>query len=123
MKGENMIKIENTKPDKHGDATRRKIVESYTLENNYRVKITTWHDKARKAYLTAVSECEIETREGWTWERHTIYADFYKLVASEKVARYSWPNMERAHNIAADMAADLVRELVAKGAARESDAA
>ena len=119
-----MMNIENTKADKQGNATRRKIVESYTLDNNYRVKITTWHDKTRKAYLTTVSECMIGTREGgWVWESHTVFHDFNQLVASESVSRYSWANMERVHNIAADMAEELVRDLMAKGATRESNAA
>ena len=109
MKGENMLKIEGAIPYKYGSNERRRITESYTLANNYRVKVTTWHDKARKAYLTAVSECEIEPREGgYTIERHTVYADFNRVVMSEPAARYSWLNMERVHNIAADAVADLV---------------
>lgn len=117
-----MIKIENAKPDKVGDATRRRITESYTLENNYRVKISTWHDKARKAYLTNVSECQIQPRDGYTMEFHAMYSDFNQTVIGERTSRYSWCDMERAHNIAAESVEDLVRELIAKGKTREISA-
>lgn len=118
-----MLKIDGALADKRGNSNTRKIVETYTLANNYRVKVTTWHDKERKAYRTSLSECVIETREGFTWERHTVFADYYSTIANVPVARYSWPNMERAHNIAAESCGDLVRQLLARGADMESVAA
>ena len=119
-----MHEIQGAAPYKYGSSERRRITESYTLANNYRIKITTWHDKARKAYLTSVSECMTEPREGgYTIERHTVYADFNRLVSSEPAARYSWQNMERVHNIAAESVGDLIRELLAAGASREIEAA
>lgn len=98
--------------DKHGDSTRRRIVETWTL-GTYRVKVTTYHDKSGKAYTSIISECEIsESSPGFYFERHRLHRDVNKLAGRVSVSRYSWPNMERAHNIAADSVSDLISQLL-----------
>lgn len=122
MKGENM-NIDGAKYEKYGDSTRRKVVESYTLENNYRVKVYTTHDKARKAYYTSISECQVQQREGYSMEFHAMFSDYSQIVQRIAISRYSWHTLEQAHNLAVELHGDIVRDLIAKGAARESNAA
>ena len=90
----------------------RKITDTYTVEN-YRVKVSTWHDKTRKAYLTSVSECRIEKREGYTMEYHGIFADYYKTIKAERVSRYSFTNLQKFHDEVADEVAVIVNQLLA----------
>jgi hypothetical protein len=89
----------------------RKITESYTI-GDYRVKVTTWHDKSRKAYLTSIGECQIEKREGYTMERHAIFASYYKTIKAERVSRYSFKSLEAFHDSTAQEAADIVDRLI-----------
>lgn len=93
------------------DITRR-ITDTYTVEN-YRVKVSTWHDKTRKAYFTSVSECRIEKRDGYTMEYHGIFADYYKTIKAERVSRYSLTGLHKFHDEAADEAAAIVNQLLA----------
>lgn len=90
----------------------RKITDTYTIEN-YRVKVSTWHDKNRKAYLTSVSECRIDKRDGYTMEFHGIFADYYKTIKAEKVSRYNFTNLQKFHAAAADEIAVIVNQLLA----------
>ena len=53
---------------KFGHEINRRIVESWTREDNYRVKVTTWHDKNRKAFISNISECQIEKNAGYVME-------------------------------------------------------
>jgi hypothetical protein len=89
----------------------RKITESYTL-GTYRVKVSTWHDKNRKAYLTSVSECQIERRDGYTMERHAIFANYYKTIKAERVSRYSFKSLEVFHDSTAEEVAVIVASLI-----------
>lgn len=89
----------------------RKITDTYTVEN-YRVKVSTWHDKNRKAYLTSVSECRIDKRDGYTMEFHGIFADYYKTIKAERVSRYSFTNLQKFHNDSADEVAAIVNQLL-----------
>ena len=99
--------------NKTGNDIRRKIVESWTL-GDYRVKLTTYHDKAGKTYTSIISECEIESgTNGFYFEKHRMYEHLNRLAGRVSVSRYSWPNMERAHNIAADSVRELVDQLLA----------
>jgi len=89
----------------------RKITESYTI-GTYRVKVTTYHDKSRKAYLTSVSECEIERRDSYTMERHAIFANYYKIIKAERVNRYSFKSLEVFHDSTVPEVADIVSRLI-----------
>lgn len=98
----------------------RKITESYTV-GTYRVKVSTWHDKNRKAYLTEVSECEIERREGYTMERHAIFANYYKVIKTERVSRYSFKSLELFHDSIAEESAVIVASLIDSHNEKESE--
>lgn len=89
----------------------RKITDTYTVEN-YRVKVSTWHDKNRKAYITSVSECRIEKRDGYTMEFHGIFADYYKTVKATRVSRYSFKSLEVFHQSNAEEVAAIVADLI-----------
>ena len=89
----------------------RRITESYTVDT-YRVKVSTAHDKSRKAYLTTISECTIERREGYTMERTTIFASYFKVLKAEKVSRYSFKSLEEFHASTAQEAGDIVSRLI-----------
>ena len=100
--------------DKIGSSTRRKITETWTL-GDYRVKVVTYHDKIKKSYWSIISECQIEESgtSGYYMEKHRVYEDLNKLAGRVDVSRYSWPNMERAHNIAADSQKEVIAALLA----------
>ena len=84
--------------EKFGHEINRRIVESWTREeDNYRVKVTTWHDKNRKAYLSNISECTIERNEGYTMERSVMYSSLNKLVQIQAVTRYNYEKMADFH--------------------------
>lgn len=89
----------------------RKITDSYTIDN-YRVKVSTWHDKNRKAYITSVSECQIEKCDGYTMERHAIFANYYKTINATRVSRYSFKSLEVFHNSTAEEVAVIVATLI-----------
>jgi hypothetical protein len=114
------MNIENATYNKQGDHITRKILVTYTLENNWRVKIYTRHDKARKAYLTSVSECQVQHRDGYSMEFHAVFTDFSKIVAAVPVARYSWHTLEAAHNLAFESSHDLIRQLIESNLTREA---
>ena len=111
-KGEHM-NIDGATYEKHGDSIRRKVVESYTLENNWRVKVYTTHDKARKAYYTSISECQVQQRDGYSMEFHAMFTDYSQIVQRVAVSRYSWHTLEQAHNLAVELHGNIVRDLIA----------
>lgn len=97
--------------DSVSNETSRRITDSYTVDN-YRVKVSTWHDKARKAYMTSVSECQIERRDGYTMERHAIFANYYKVIKAERVSRYSFKSLAEFHASTAQEAGDIIERLI-----------
>lgn len=82
---------------KHGHEINRRIVESWTREDNYRVKVTTWHDKNRKAYISHISDCTIEKNAGYVMERSTMYESLFKRIQMEAVSRYNYEKMADFH--------------------------
>jgi hypothetical protein len=99
---------------KLGHEINRRIVESWTREeDNYRVKVTTWHDKTRKAYLSNISECTIERNEGYTMERSVMYSSLNKLVQIQAVTRYNYEKMSDFHVQAVASVMDQVETLLA----------
>lgn len=98
--------------EKYGHEINRRIVESWTREDNYRVKVTTWHDKTRKAFISNLSECTIERNEGYTMERSVMYSSLNKLVQIQAVTRYNYEKMEDFHTQAVAQVMDQVNALI-----------
>lgn len=98
----------------------RDITESYTI-GNYRVKVSTWHDKNRKAYITSISECRIDKRDGYTMEFHGVFADYYKTIKAEKVSRYSFKSLTEFHNSTAQECAVIVNQLLENKGEQDND--
>jgi hypothetical protein len=87
---------------------RRRITDTYTLPNNYRIKISTYHDKAKKIYWSVISECVIrESGAGVYFERHRMHTDLNKLLATASGVRYSSKDLHTAHATALLLGADL----------------
>ena len=86
---------------------RRRITDTYTLPNNYRIKISTYHDKNKKTYWSIISECVAETRNGYTWERHELYKDLNKLLATAPGLRYNSKDLHTAHANALQLGAEI----------------
>lgn len=105
----------NAKHEKYASSERRKITETFTTPDNYRVKITTRHDKDRKGYISIISECLIEESgtSGIYFERHAVHADLNQLISSTPAARYDFRKLEHVHNLAAESVESLVSELIA----------
>ena len=100
--------------EKFGHDINRRIVESWTREeDNYRVKVSTWHDKNRKAYLSNISECTIERRDGFTMEKWTMYSSLNKLIQIQAVSRYNYEKMAELHIQAVAQVMDQVQALLA----------
>ena len=99
--------------EKFGHEINRRIVESWTREDNYRVKVTTWHDKTRKAFISNLSECTIERNEGYTMERSVMYSSLNKLIQIQAVTRYNYEKMADFHIQAVAQVMDQVNALIA----------
>jgi hypothetical protein len=100
--------------EKFGHEINRRIVESWTREeDNYRVKVSTWHDKTRKAFISNLSECTIERNEGYTMEKSVIYSSLNQLIQIQAVSRYNYEKMADFHLQAVAKVADLVEALLA----------
>lgn len=91
------------------NADSRRVVDTYTLENNYRVKIYTYHDKTRKAYLSVIKECIVSetATPGIYFERSRPYVDLNHLLKSERATRYSLKDLTAAHAIALELGVEL----------------
>ncbi len=103
----------------------RKCVDTYTLENNYRVKVSTYHDKVKKVYWSTISECVVEASgtAGFYFERHTMYTDFNRLAGKVEALRYNPENMKKAHGLALDSVRGLIDQLLEAGKEREKASA
>jgi hypothetical protein len=87
---------------------RRRITDTYTLPNNYRIKISTYHDRAKKTYWSVISECVIrESGAGVYFERHRMHADLNKLLATAPGLRYSSKDLHTAHAQALGLGVEL----------------
>ena len=79
--------------------TNRKIVEAFTYNNQYRIKITTSHYKNYKCYRTVVSFCEIEIGNGYTTEKYQdiMGGNSMRLVNQVPAPRYNYQQLVNAH--------------------------
>ena len=111
----------NAKHEKIVNEISRKCVDTYTLENNYRVKVYTYHDKVKKVYWSTISECVVEASgtSGIYFEKRTMYADLHQLAGKVEALRYSPENMKKAHELALDSVRELVDQLLEAGQVRE----
>jgi hypothetical protein len=99
----------------------RKITTTYTLENNYRVKLSTYHSANYKAIRTTLSECITGTSGIFTTETFMMFQDYNKQVISEPAARYSFKLLEDQHARAIELAAQEIALLLAQGEAGERE--
>lgn len=95
----------------------RKIVSTYTLENNYRVKLSTYHSSTSKVIYSILSECIAGTSGIFTMETFMMYRDYNARVISEPVARYSFKVLQDQHERAIEQAAQQIAYLLAEGEA------
>jgi hypothetical protein len=97
---------------KHGHEINRRIVESWTREDNYRVKVSTWHDRNRKAFISNLSECKAEQREGYTMEFFSPFSDLNQLIQMQGVSRYNYEKMADFHDKAVTAVLDQIYSLI-----------
>lgn len=95
----------------------RRITTTYTLENNYRVKVSTYHYGSSKVIRSTVSECIASQSGIFTMETSMIFQDYNRVVMSESTPRYSFAALEKQHAQALTLAAPDVAALLAAGEA------
>lgn len=93
----------------------RRITTTYTLENNYRVKVTTAHYGVSKSIRTTVSECIYRQELNYAMETHRVFADYSAHLLTESVARYSFKALEDQHARGLEVASPIVKELLEAG--------
>lgn len=120
-KRELIRKDKQVKQEKVINQEGRKIVTTYTLDNNYRVKLSTYHYGNSKAIRSILSECITGTSGIFTMETFMMYRDHNELVISEPVARYSFKLLEDQHARALEAAAAAISSLLAQGEAGERE--
>ena len=101
--------------EKFGNETTRKITETWTTSDNYRVKVYTYHDKNKKVYWSIISECIVEPSgdSGYYFERHSFPDDLNRLISQTLATRYNYEKMSAAHELAAAEVGSLVASLLA----------
>ena len=103
------------KHEKFSNEMTRKITETWTLENNYRVKVYTYHDKNKKVYWSIISECLVSESgtSGLYFERHSLHQDLNRLIQSIPATRYNYEKMSTWHVSAVAQVTQLVADLLA----------
>jgi len=114
-------KDKKVKENKVVNQDGRKITTTYTLENNYRVKVSTYHFSNSKVIRSILSECITRESGIFTMETHALYRDHNELIISEPVARYSFKLLEDQHARALEAAAIAISSLLAQGEASERE--
>lgn len=111
----------NVKHERFINEITRKCVDTYTLDNNYRVKVYTYHDKAKKAYWSIIKECVVEASgiAGIYFEKHTVHASLNQLAGKVEALRYNPSNMSKAHEQARESVSELIQQLLEANQARE----
>jgi hypothetical protein len=87
----------------------RRVADTYTLPNNYRIKIYTYHDKNKHAYWSVIKECVVRDSgtAGIYFERHRSHVDLNKLLNITRAPRYSYTELITVHNLALQLGAEL----------------
>lgn len=93
----------------------RKIVNTYTLENGYRVKVATYHYANSKVIRSTISECIARQEATYSMETHRMFADFNEILITERVPRYSLKLLQDQHAKALEIAAPIVEQLLQAG--------
>lgn len=108
--------------EKFSNETTRKITETWTTADNYRVKVYTYHDKNKKVYWSIISECIVEPSgdSGYYFERHSFREDLNRLISQTLATRYNYEKMSAAHELAVAEVRSLVASMLA---AHEKDVA
>jgi hypothetical protein len=101
------------------DFIGRKATDTYDLENGRRVKVYTSHYKGSKAIVTTVSECRVSYSGSFTMEHWRQGEDTMVRISVIPCSRYSDKALEQAHATGAELATDLVRQLIDKNATME----
>mgnify|MGYP003334696938 CR=1 FL=1 len=109
------------KEDKVINKESRRITSTYTLDNGYRVKLSTSHNGNYKVIRSIVSECLYRQELNYAMETHRVFSDFSEIVTSEKVARYSFDKLEEVHALALALSADTIAGLLNSGKAGERE--
>ena len=115
--GANNRKGKRMKQDKVINEQGRKITSTYTLDNNYRVKLSTYHSSTSKVIYSILSECITGTSGVFTMETFMMYRDYNARVISEPVSRYSFKTLQDQHERAIEQAAQQIAYLLAEGEA------
>jgi hypothetical protein len=104
----------NAKHERFLNHVSRKCVDTWTLDNNYRVKVYTYHDKSKKAYWSIIKECIVEESgtTGIYFERHSVHADLNRLAGNVSALRFNGDVMIKAHDTAIDSVRDLIDQLL-----------
>ena len=100
--------------EKFGNESTRKITETWTTSDNYRVKVYTYHDKNKKVYWSIISECIVEESgmAGIYFEKHSFHNDLHRLLQSIPAPRYNYEKISAWHNVAAMQAQTLIKNLL-----------
>lgn len=93
----------------------RKIVTTYTLDNNYRVKVSTYHHANAKVIRSMISECIAREEATYSMEIYRMFLDYSEVIISERVARYSFKLLEDQHARAVELGAQITADLLAQG--------
>jgi hypothetical protein len=111
----------NVKHEKIVNEITRKCVDTYTLDNNYRVKVYTYHEKVKNVDCSTIKECTVEASgsEGIYFEKHIMHTDLHELAGRVEALRYNPENMKKAHEQALYSVRELVDQLLEAGQARE----
>ena len=99
--------------EKFSNETTRKITETWTTADNYRVKVYTYHDKNKKVYWSIISECIVEPSgdSGYYFEKHSTQTS--ALISQKLATRYNYDNLRAAHELAVAEVRSLVASLLA----------
>jgi len=93
---------------------RRKITETWTTPENYRVKVYTYHDKSKKVYWSIIATCTVQESGsiGIYFEYSSSQTDVSRLAGKASATRYNFNRMEESHASAVESVRDLIAALL-----------
>lgn len=97
------------------NVAQRKITDTYT-RGSYRVKVTTYHDKNKKAYWSIIRECTVEPSgtTGIYFEKSRPQVDLNRLINTAIASRYNYQHLISHHSKALHMVRELIDQLLEK---------